>query len=767
MTDLSGTQAMTSKQYSWVERIRNLQPVIDDKEFRVAKRDKEGKPTIQDTFNNVTPLFFPVDDHDIPPQLIIFEFDSPNREANYANSKKIEFWLKEREIPYFKNEYGGRSPHLWVFFKVSDLALKGKGYHEYREIIVNYILKECEIDINESGFDMGNIIASRHLIRSFTEDIPEKIEFWEISDQELKEIVRSKTEKEGQEDGEEGDITILLDGYSSQRIHPALDFVNSTCYLGNFLPAKDGKGKEGEMLCILTDGKELFPAVPEELDERKISLRHKPIRFQPRISLDAIKRLASTDPESNTPINASGLFNAIRQQFKRYVEFPIDAAYDLFSLWVIGTYLHPLFRTYPYLYLGGIKESGKTKTLMVVDCLAFNSIFSSNMSVSSVFRFIQNSRCTLLIDETEKLINPERAQEFRSILLSGYKRGSRVHRSEKNRRDRFEPIEFESYSPKIVANIRGLEDVLESRCISFIMRRTLNKKIGDKEVNIEDPIWQELRDNLYVLTLTYWKEIREIYEGMENETNLSNREWELWHPILTMAKFIDPKIYEDMLELAKLKSGERQTENITETGEYVLVETLLGVVGEDAYYKVKEIQETMEGKFDGEEKWLNTKWIGRALGRLGFTEKRRVGTGVEYRLKPEIIRDLAERLGIQIRTTQSSQTTQTTPNSEVSVDQVKLQEKPKQEATANVSEVSEVSEVLPAQQTNREKFQLIEKIIREGTEKSEDGLTEIVDVELKAQPKDISRDETARILGELKDKGIIYEPKHGYISLAE
>jgi uncharacterized protein YkuJ len=435
---------------------------------------------------------------------------------------------------------------------------------------------------------------------------------------------------------------ILLEGTDSLRIHPALDFTEHTCFIGIFLPYyEEERDREIEQLCILTDKGELFPATPQDLKERRIILKHKPVRFEPRISLKAIRSFLSRDQDALEPAD---LFEEVKNCFKWYIEFPQDADYDLFSLWTIGTYLHPLFRSYPYIYLGGMKESGKTKTLSVLNCLAFNPIFSGNISTSSLFRLIQNARCTLLIDETERLANPQRAEDFRSILLSGYKQGAKVYRAERDSRDRFEPLEFETYSPKAIANIRGLEGVLESRCISFVMKRTKSKEIGNREPDPHDPLWQDVRDHLYLFALKHWRNIKEDYEALKNTTQLSNREWELWHPILALANFIG--IYKSMIELAEQKANERRIENMTETGEYVLVEVLSEFVQEDDFYKIKDIKEKMESKFDELQGWLTNEWVGRALKRLGFSEKRRIGTGIEYKLSRNAVEDLAARLGI-------------------------------------------------------------------------------------------------------------------------
>jgi hypothetical protein len=167
----------------------------------------------------------------------------------------------------------------------------------------------------------------------------------------------------------------------------------------------------------------------------------------------------------NQPVTPEEVFTEVNERFKFYIEWPEEVIHDFLTLWVIGTYFHPLFNSYPYVYVGGIKRSGKTKVLTVAAQMSFNSIFSGNMSTASLYRLIQNNRCSLFIDETEKLSNPERMQDFRNILLSGYKKGEKAYRIGKTAKDRLIPEAFEVYGPKMLANIGGLEDVLSDRCI--------------------------------------------------------------------------------------------------------------------------------------------------------------------------------------------------------------------------------------------------------------------------------------------------------------
>jgi hypothetical protein len=503
-------------------------------------------------------------------------------------------------------------------------------------------------------------------------------------------------------------------------IHPALGVIDGTAYVGVWIPSivKDHKGHELEktLLYIVTDKKERILANDEVLKAKGWRLRYKPILFENRWMLDDVE--AYLNGSVGRELSPSDLLGKVIKTWKSYVWFTNEREYVFQALWDVGTYFHQLFNAYPYPYLGGVKRSAKTKVLTIHSCLAFNAIFSMNISTAALYRLIQNASCTVLIDENEKLNNPERAQEFRSILNAGYKKGQSVYRVEKTKKEQLVPEAFEVYSPKALANIRGLEDVIEDRCKTTIMKRSRDRSIVDREVDITAPLWQDLRNSIYRLFLTNWKAVKRCYDRLgelseqselvnflrahgvsdEDLVLLTSRELELWRPILALALFFDEstgevsEISEDngrgsqkttfrgqsfdqgegqrkvlpqytqttltslttlILRLAIETAKARQAEDATESAETVLVGVLVKLVREDRYYAVKAILGAMEESFGKEEKWLNTKWVGRALKRLGFTEKRRVGAGIEYLLKKTDVEDLANRMQVDILSTQN------------------------------------------------------------------------------------------------------------------
>ncbi|MEM5883077.1 MAG: hypothetical protein QXQ77_02450 [Candidatus Aenigmatarchaeota archaeon] len=216
-------------------------------------------------------------------------------------------------------------------------------------------------------------------------------------------------------------FTPNLDGVQFTIVHPAIDFKDKA-YFGVWLPAKED---DKEIYCLVTSDRKIIVCQKQVLEKEKIKLSHIPVKFRKRRwSVESIKEYLG----SFISVNPRELYEEIKSIYEQYLDFP---HLDFMTLWTMGTYLFPLFKAYPYVYIGGIKQSGKTKMLHVTSLLAFNSIFSANASTSSIFRLIQNGRCSLFIDETEKLANPERAFDFRSILLQGYKSGSEVQRVEK------------------------------------------------------------------------------------------------------------------------------------------------------------------------------------------------------------------------------------------------------------------------------------------------------------------------------------------------
>lgn len=101
--------------------------------------------------------------------------------------------------------------------------------------------------------------------------------------------------------------------------------------------------------------------------------------------------------------------------------------------------------------------------------------------------------------------------------------------------DDLKPQAFDVYSPKILAAIKGLEDILASRCIAIPMRRTTRKMPSFPP----DFDGAPLRHQLYTLALTHFQALYTNYFERPELHKLHNRTGELWSPLVALAAFFE------------------------------------------------------------------------------------------------------------------------------------------------------------------------------------------------------------------------------------
>lgn len=383
-------------------------------------------------------------------------------------------------------------------------------------------------------------------------------------------------------------------------------------------------------------------------------------------------------------ISTKELFLKIKKIFEKYYDFPKPETYILASTYVLMTYVYPLFPSVPYLELNAGKGSGKTKLLEIFSNTCFNGSLTTNHTEATLFRTIDGMKGCMCFDEYEpissKTTDPtERAKE--RILNAGYKRGAKVPRIEKNGENYITRF-YDVYSPKVIASVAGIMlPTLKSRCITPLLLKTL-KVQGALAPKFNEPIWQEVRDECSIWALQNWREIEKIYYSIN--LPFSNRNREIWQPLLTITKMNDEASYNKLLDYAtQLIKRSRITDQETESRELQLIEVLISLLGsnEELTISPKEISNNMPTySSKGEEKpIMSDRSIGRMLTRWGIYKEPRSSEGIVYKLKMSEILDLKERLfpsnndvyketTLTTLNTLNTQTTETTQgNSVVSV----------------------------------------------------------------------------------------------------
>jgi hypothetical protein len=284
-----------------------------------------------------------------------------------------------------------------------------------------------------------------------------------------------------------------------------------------------------------------------ELAQRKLFFTGKldiPVgRWNDR-DIEAFKR----DKQANS---FEDVFKLIKVNFMYYLDVADPRVYDLLSCFTMFTYLYPIFITSPILQFFGDYGTGKSRICSLLEAMAFNPVNSSNISSATIFRVIEARRATVLLDESEDLSNTPKGKEISNMLLSGTGRSGEAFRQQKDKDDAFETQTFRLFSPKVIANITGVD---MAAMLSRIIRITMvalkpDKLLADRDIDQEDLNWSLIRNQLYRLALVRFKEVIYSKDNLPDH-GLSARNLGIWKGIFSIANLVDKETWESIVSYA-------------------------------------------------------------------------------------------------------------------------------------------------------------------------------------------------------------------------
>ena len=146
------------------------------------------------------------------------------------------------------------------------------------------------------------------------------------------------------------------------------------------------------------------------------------------------------------------------------------------AAWVLHTWVFDAAYNSPYLYITSPeKQCGKTRLLRTLERLVCRPWFTGGVTPATLYRKIDKSRPTLLLDETDAAFGgiQEYTEALRGILNNGYERGG-VHSVCVGKGADMDVHDFSCFCPKAIAGIGGrLPDTVASRSITIELRRKL------------------------------------------------------------------------------------------------------------------------------------------------------------------------------------------------------------------------------------------------------------------------------------------------------
>jgi putative DNA primase/helicase len=256
---------------------------------------------------------------------------------------------------------------------------------------------------------------------------------------------------------------------------------------------------------------------------------------------------------SGEPVDGAALLNDLRQIFRRYVVLPRGADTTL-PLWVLHAWTMDAGDVSPLLVLvSPTKRCGKTSVLIVLYFLTPRSELSSNLTAPALFRYIEDVRPTLLIDEADSFVKDN--EELRGILNSGHtKAAANVIRNVDHKARR-----FSTWAPKAIATIGTLADTLEDRAVVVRLQRKSPGATVERLPRRDNADFALLRSQAARWASDNFDKLADPDPKMPN---LNDRAADNWRPLLAIADLAGGTWPEEARRAACLLSGEEQEDAI-------------------------------------------------------------------------------------------------------------------------------------------------------------------------------------------------------------
>jgi hypothetical protein len=334
------------------------------------------------------------------------------------------------------------------------------------------------------------------------------------------------------------------------------------------------------------------------------------------------------------------------------IERQPEATFATLTCWLLTTFLYHGLEACGYLHVHGPAGSGKSRLLQLLNQLCYRPTLSSNLTAAATFRTLDGYGGTLILDEAERLAQstPD-VQELRSVLLAGYKRGSRATRLEAHGKA-FRTASFDVYGPKVLGCIAGLPSALASRCIRIqMMRARHGSAVTRRRLDEDQTRFRDLKDAIYIFMLEHSSAlVNHISNTTHSLPEMSGRDVELWAPILATASWFETHGADGLRELVEgfaLANVKESEDDKTPDADGMLIAALAANVRRGQSVGPGQILEQVKSAEPNLFRTWTAKGVGARLKNYGFLCVKSHGRR-EYRPSLDEVTKVAGRYGIDI-----------------------------------------------------------------------------------------------------------------------
>lgn len=363
-------------------------------------------------------------------------------------------------------------------------------------------------------------------------------------------------------------------------------------------------------------------------------------RYSPKQNLP-IKILDANIINRSLKIDITRLATEINAFIKSYLEMPLDSDYLILTMWVFHTYIIEKFNTTPILYFYGVKETGKSRAGEVLSELAFRAQRLTSLTEATLFRSVELFKPALIIDEI-KLLGKGGNQGLADLIKTTYKRGVKVSRINLNKYGEDQIEYYDTFTPLVLCTTESIPDIIESRCILFIMQKNSNPQI-ERKIDMK---WaNDLRERLTVFRANYIN--RELPEAQHIARGRLN---EIMFPLYRTLLICEPERKSKFINIVK------QTQRHKDNEEGMGLEAEIVKAIDDEYRENQERQfltqaiSTRINEFRSENEAISDRAVNHRIRRLGFSKVRFRNGRMGFCIDGERLRSLKNKYQIGDKT---------------------------------------------------------------------------------------------------------------------
>ena len=174
-----------------------------------------------------------------------------------------------------------------------------------------------------------------------------------------------------------------------------------------------------------------------------------------------------------------------------------------------------------------VNGCGKTTLLLVIEQLSYRPNRTDNATPAAIYRIIDKSHGTLLVDEADNAGLREN-DVLKTTFNSGHRKGGNIRRVIKD-----EVVAFSTFAPLAIAAIGTLPMPLLRRSVVCHLERTSRADLG--RFDIQDEKTARIVDAVYRMALDWQRSKPELSINPKLPKQLKNRVADNWRPLISIA----------------------------------------------------------------------------------------------------------------------------------------------------------------------------------------------------------------------------------------